>query len=90
MFELKLCECINILENKEVRQMSNKCEICGKGQVSGNNVSHANRHTKRKWNANIQTVRINGLKLVFRLAKEVAIFLDAHAARIEILAKQRL
>ena len=39
--------------------MSNKCEICGKGQVSGNNVSHSNRHTRRKWNANIQTVRIN-------------------------------
>lgn len=38
--------------------MSNKCEICGKGQVSGNNVSHSNRHTRRKWNANIQSVRI--------------------------------
>lgn len=38
--------------------MSRKCEICGKGQVSGNAVSHSNRHTKRKWNANIQTVRI--------------------------------
>ena len=39
--------------------MSRKCEICGKGQVSsGNSVSHSNRHTKRKWNANIQTVRI--------------------------------
>ena len=38
--------------------MSRKCEICGKGQVSGNNVSHSNRHTRRKWNANIQTVRI--------------------------------
>ena len=37
--------------------MSKKCEICGKGQVTGNNVSHSNRHTKRKWNANIQTVR---------------------------------
>jgi len=36
--------------------MSRKCEICGKGQVSGNNVSHSNRHTRRKWNANIQTV----------------------------------
>ena len=29
------------------------------GQVSGNTVSHSNRHTRRKWNANIQTVRIN-------------------------------
>ena len=39
--------------------MSRKCEICGKGQVSGNNVSHSNRHTRRKWNANIQTVRVD-------------------------------
>ncbi|MBR6529079.1 MAG: 50S ribosomal protein L28, partial [Firmicutes bacterium] len=38
--------------------MSRKCEICGKGQTSGNNVSHSMRHTRRKWNANIQTVRI--------------------------------
>lgn len=39
--------------------MSNKCEICGKGQVSGNKVSHSNIHSKRKWNPNIQTVRVN-------------------------------
>ena len=39
--------------------MSKKCEICGKGQVSGNNVSHSNRHTRRKWNANIQSVKVN-------------------------------
>ncbi len=38
--------------------MSKKCEVCGKGQVSGNQVSHSNRHSKRKWNPNIQTVRI--------------------------------
>ena len=38
--------------------MSRKCEICGKGQESGNQVSHSNRHSKRKWNANIQSVRI--------------------------------
>ena len=38
--------------------MSRKCEICGKGQVSGNKVSHSNRHSRRNWNANIQTVRI--------------------------------
>lgn len=44
---------------KEVRNMSKKCEICGKGQVTGNNVSHSNRHTKKKINANIQTVKIN-------------------------------
>ena len=38
--------------------MSKKCEICGNVQVSGNNVSHSMRHTRRKWNANIQTVRV--------------------------------
>ena len=38
--------------------MSKKCEICGKGQVSGNAVSHSMRHSRRKWNANIQTVRL--------------------------------
>ena len=39
--------------------MSKKCEICGQGQVSGNTVSHSNIHTRRKWNPNIQTVRVN-------------------------------
>lgn len=39
--------------------MSRKCEVCGKGQTSGNTVSHSNRHSRRKWNANIQTVRVN-------------------------------
>ena len=39
--------------------MSRKCEICGKGQVSGNAVSHSNKHNKRTWNANIQKIKIN-------------------------------
>ncbi|MBO4235397.1 MAG: 50S ribosomal protein L28 [Firmicutes bacterium] len=39
--------------------MSRKCEVCGKGQVSGNKVSHSMRHTRRKWNANIQSVKVN-------------------------------
>ena len=43
----------------EVQATSRKCETCGKGQVSANNVSHSMRHTRRKWNANIQIVRID-------------------------------
>lgn len=39
--------------------MSNRCQICGKGQTSGNNVSHSVRRTRRKWNPNIQTVRVS-------------------------------
>ena len=37
--------------------MSKVCEICGKGPVSGCNVSHANNHTKRRWLPNLQRVR---------------------------------
>ncbi|MDR3071892.1 MAG: 50S ribosomal protein L28 [Clostridiales Family XIII bacterium] len=47
--------------------MSRKCAICGKGQASGNNVSHSNRHTKRKWNVNIQSVRVRENGTVKRL-----------------------
>ncbi len=35
-----------------------KCEICGKVQMSGNNVPHSLHKTKRKWNPNIQKVTI--------------------------------
>jgi len=42
--------------------MARVCDVCGKGQISGNAVSHSNRHTRRIWNANIQKVRaiVNG------------------------------
>jgi large subunit ribosomal protein L28 len=35
-----------------------KCEICGKKPMSGYNVSHSMRHTKRQWKPNIQKVTI--------------------------------
>lgn len=37
--------------------MAQFCEVCGKGVMSGNNVSHSNRHTKAAWKPNIQSVR---------------------------------
>jgi large subunit ribosomal protein L28 len=37
--------------------MSMNCEVCGKGPVYGNNVSHANNKTRRRWNPNLQRVR---------------------------------
>jgi len=42
--------------------MSKKCEICGKGPLYGNNVSHANNKTKRRWLPNLQKIRaiVNG------------------------------
>jgi len=38
--------------------MSWKCEICGKKPSVGNNVSHANNRTKRRWLPNVQKVRV--------------------------------
>lgn len=35
-----------------------KCELCGKGPQFGHNVSHSNRATKRRFNPNIQRVRV--------------------------------
>ena len=36
--------------------MAARCEICGKAPTFGNNVSHANNITKRRWNPNLHRV----------------------------------
>ena len=38
--------------------MAARCQICGKAPMFGNNVSHANNITKRRWNPNLHRVRI--------------------------------
>jgi len=37
--------------------VAQRCELCGKGTMSGNSVSHAHNLTKRVWNPNLQRVR---------------------------------
>jgi large subunit ribosomal protein L28 len=37
--------------------MSARCELCGKGPMVGNNVSHAKNRTKRRFNPNLKRVR---------------------------------
>ena len=37
--------------------MSKVCSVCGKGKISGNQVSHSNKHNKRNWSANIRNVK---------------------------------
>ena len=37
--------------------MARTCDICGKGPSTGNKVSHANNHTRRRWLPNLQRVR---------------------------------
>ena len=47
--------------------MSRVCKICGKGPITGNNVSHANNKTKRVWLPNLQKVRVLRDKKVVRI-----------------------
>jgi large subunit ribosomal protein L28 len=38
--------------------MARKCSVCGRGAQVGNQVSHANNKTKRRFNINLQSVRV--------------------------------
>ncbi|MBW6521654.1 MAG: 50S ribosomal protein L28 [Desulfoarculaceae bacterium] len=38
--------------------MAKVCQICGKGPVTGNNVSHANNKTRRRWLPNLKKVHM--------------------------------
>jgi len=37
--------------------MAKRCEVCGKGPMSGNNVSHAHNTTRRRFLPNLKGVR---------------------------------
>jgi len=38
--------------------MANRCEICGKGPVVGRNISHAHNVTARRFEPNLQRIRV--------------------------------
>jgi large subunit ribosomal protein L28 len=38
--------------------MAKRCEVCGKGPQFGNNVSHANNRTPRRFDPNLQSIRV--------------------------------
>lgn len=38
--------------------MSRVCQVTGRGPMTGNNVSHANNKTRRRFNVNLQTRRL--------------------------------
>ena len=37
--------------------MAKVCEMCGRGPMFGNRISHAHNVSKRRWNINLQSVR---------------------------------
>lgn len=68
--------------------MSKVCQITGKKAITGNNVSHSKRRTKRKFNVNIfnrkfywveqdqwirLTVSASGLRLINRIGLDAAL-----------------
>lgn len=68
--------------------MSKVCQITGKKAITGNNVSHSKRRTKRKFNVNVQnrkfywveqqqwiklTVSAAGLRLINRIGLDAAL-----------------
>ena len=53
--------------------MSRKCELTGKAVMTGNNVSHANNKTKRKFLPNLQAVSLYSEKLSKKIKFKVAI-----------------
>jgi large subunit ribosomal protein L28 len=42
--------------------MARRCDICGRGPITGHTVSHANNKTRRRWYPNLQAVHalVNG------------------------------
>ena len=38
--------------------MSRVCSVCAKSQMSGNQVSHSHRKTRRAWGVNVQKVKV--------------------------------
>ncbi len=47
--------------------MSRVCDVCGKGTLFGNNVSHAKNRTRRTWLPNLQQVRTEIDGTVFKV-----------------------
>jgi large subunit ribosomal protein L28 len=38
--------------------MASVCDVCGKSPRFGNNISHSHRRTRRRWNPNVQKLRV--------------------------------
>lgn len=61
--------------------MSRKCDVCGKGPMYGNNVSHSNKKTRTRWEPNVKKVkaRVDGK------VKEIKICMSClHSGKVEI------
>jgi large subunit ribosomal protein L28 len=54
----KKCKISSNPAKKEDCKMAKICEICGKKPVYGHNVSHSHKMTNRRWEPNLQKVKV--------------------------------
>ncbi len=47
-----------LLQARKERAMAQRCDICGKGPRYGHTISHAHNLTNRRWNPNLQRMRV--------------------------------
>ena len=57
--------------------MSRRCELSGKGVLTGNNVSHSNRKTRRRFLPNLNAVTLSS----DTLGRSFSFRISAHALR---------
>jgi large subunit ribosomal protein L28 len=73
--------------------MSRRCELTGKGVLTGNRVSHANNKTKRRYLPNLQQVTLQsealGRSFKFRIAAAALRTVDHRGGLDAFLTKAR-
>ncbi len=73
--------------------MSRRCELTGKGPMSGNNVSHANNKTRRRFLPNLQDVSMQsdalGRTFKFRVSSAAIRSVDHRGGLDAYLAKAK-
>ena len=72
--------------------MARRCELTGKGVLSGHNVSHANNKTKRKFRPNLSEVALISDKLDrtvrLRISKQALRLIDHNGGLDNFIVKQ--
>ena len=73
--------------------MSRRCELTGKGPMSGHNVSHANNKTKRRYLPNLHEVRLQsdalGKTYTFRISNHALRSVDHRGGLDAFLARAK-
>ena len=73
--------------------MAKRCQISGKSVMSGNNVSHANNRTRRRFLPNLQTMRMQsdilGRKISLRVSTNAMRTVEKHGGLDAFLLQAR-